>query len=59
MRKRDHMICVCGYWNDRHFEEWDEKTDESFWKCLNCDCDDFEPDHRAMRELENEAEDDT
>lgn len=39
--KRGDALCECGHWMDRHFEEWDEATDESFFKCLNCDCDDF------------------
>ncbi len=49
-------LCACGHWSDRHFEEWNEETHESFYKCSvrGCDCDDFRHDAEEERERENE-----
>ena len=55
--KRGTCICECGHWSDRHPEEWNEETHESFHPCSvrGCDCDDFRPDDAMMKDLENEA----
>jgi hypothetical protein len=55
--KTGHILCDCGHWSDRHFEEWNEETDESFYKCAagGCDCDDFRHDAEGERDRENEA----
>ena len=54
MTKRQ-SLCECGHWDDRHKEEWNEETDESFHPCKSCDCDDFRHDWKMEKALEEEA----
>jgi len=54
MMKRGKSLCQCGHWDDRHQEEWNEETDESFYPCRSCDCDDFRHDAEGEKDRENE-----
>lgn len=51
--KTGPALCICGHWSNRHHEEWDEVTDESFIACASCDCDEFRHDAEEEREREN------
>lgn len=55
--KRGKALCECGHWDDRHYEDWNETTDESFYPCnfRGCDCDDFRHDPEGEKDRENEA----